>query len=149
MTTLLAPRGRHAIIVALLLATPIAAFSADEARRARLEVTVEYTGAGEVSETHRLWIWVFDTPDFATGAAMPVAERWLSDNGGMATFEDVGERPVWIAVAFDADGGFAGNAPPRRGWPVSTHVVNGAPAPVTPGDAGRARIVFDDSMRMP
>lgn len=117
--------------------------------RSTLRVTVDYKGAGTVGPSNRVWIWLFDTPDFASGAAMPVAERSLTENGATAEFTGLPPGPVWVAVAYDSAGGFAGSGPPPSGSPVGTHVENGAPAPVETGTDAAITIVFDDSTRMP
>lgn len=112
-----------------------------------IAVTVKYTGKGDVDDSHRLWIWLFDTPEIGAGS-IPVAELSLSKNGDTASFSGVAAKQVWIAVAFDEQGGFAGMAPPPSGSPVGVHSEGGGPpSPVTPG--ARVTVTFDDSQRMP
>ena len=114
-----------------------------------LKVTVKYTGKGDVDKTHRLWVWLFDSPDIGPGA-IPVAEMSLEENGSAATFNGLTAQKVWIAVAYDEKGGFGGSAPPPSGSPVMLYgAESGAPAPVTPGEAVEVAISFDDSQRMP
>lgn len=114
-----------------------------------VKVTVKYTGKGEVDASHRLWIWLFDTPDIGPGA-IPILEMSLDKNGGTAAFPDVAAQKMWIAVAYDEKGGFTGSAPPPSGSPVTLYgISNGAPAPVTPGAQGEVTVTFDDSQRMP
>lgn len=114
-----------------------------------LKVTVKYTGKGDVDKTHRLWVWLFDSPDIGPGA-IPVAEVSLEENGSAATFNGLTAQKVWIAVAYDEKGGFGGSAPPPSGSPVMLYgAESGAPAPVTPGEAVEVAISFDDSQRMP
>lgn len=135
--------------LAIVALAPIATPAASDEARTSVRVTVEYTGSGEVDAQHRIWIWLFDTPDFASGAAIPVGEQSLGANDATATFAGLTAAQVWVAVAYDERGGFAGSAPPPAGAPVSLHMENGMPAPVTPGEATSVRIVFDDSNRMP
>ncbi len=114
-----------------------------------VKVTVKYTGKGEVDASHRLWIWLFDTPDIGPGA-IPVAELSLDKNGETAAFADVAAQKVWIAIAYDEKGGFTGSAPPPSGSPVTLYGIDtGAPAPVTPGAEAVVTVTFDDSQRMP
>ena len=113
-----------------------------------VKVTVKYTGKGNIDNEHRLWIWLFDTPNIAPGA-IPVAEMSLDKNGGVATFEGVAAAKVWIAVAYDERGGFAGMAPPPSGSPIALYMDAGMPAAVAPGEKGEATVTFDDSQRMP
>lgn len=110
---------------------------------------MKYTGKGDVDATHKLWIWLFDTPDIGPGA-IPIAEQSLDKNGATAAFSDVTAKTVWIAVAYDQNGGFTGSAPPPSGSPVILYgVESGAPAGVTPGEKGEVTVTFDDSQRMP
>jgi hypothetical protein len=112
-------------------------------------VTVKYAGKGDVDPTHRVWIWLFDTPDIGPGA-IPFAEQSLEKNGATATFSGVAAQKVWIAVAYDEKGGFAGSAPPPSGSPVMIYgMETGAATPVTPGAQGGVTMTFDDSQRMP
>jgi hypothetical protein len=114
-----------------------------------VKVTVTYKGKGTVDGTHRLWVWLFASPDIGPGS-MPIAETSIERNGGVATFDGVGDERVWIAVAFDEHGTMAGSAPPPPGTPVGLYVgSDGAPRSVVPGDSTVAVLTFDDSFRMP
>ena len=114
-----------------------------------VKVTVKYTGKGDVDGTHRLWVWVFDTPNIGAGS-MPIGETSVDTNGGVAVFDGIDAAQVWIAAAYDVRGGFAGMAPPPSGSPASTYgMASGAPAPVTPGEKGAVTLAFDDSFKMP
>lgn len=122
-----------------------ASVSTDES----VKVTVQYTGKGDVDKTHKLWVWLFDTPDIGPGA-IPIAEMSLDENGAIATFPTVSAQKVWIAVAFDEKGGFSGSAPPPSGSPVALYGADsGAPSPVTPSAEANVTVTFDDSQRMP
>lgn len=126
---------------------PVGAASLDHAG-GPVEVTVNYKGKGAVDSSHRVWVWLFDTPDIGAGS-IPVAEMTIEKNGGTATFE-VGSSQVWIAVAYDEKGIMAGNAPPPSGTPIGIHAsATGAPEPVTTGTKKPVVVVFDDSQRMP
>ena len=129
------------IIASVATATP-------EAEQAGVKVTVKYTGKGTVDSGHRIWIWLFDTPDIGPGA-MPIDEQSLDTNGATATFAGVAAGKVWIAIAYDERGGFGGAAPPPSGSPVTLYMEKGAPGIVTPGPDGSVTVTFDDSMRMP
>jgi hypothetical protein len=139
-----------ATLLACTAALPSASLAANAGAAAEsLKVTVKYTGKGEVDKDHRLWVWLFDSPDIGPGA-IPVAELSLEENGGAVTFHGLGAQSVWIAVAYDEKGGFGGSAPPPSGSPVTLYgVESGAPAPVTPGAEAAVAITFDDSQRMP
>lgn len=114
-----------------------------------VKVTVTYKGKGTVDANHRLWVWIFDTPDINSGA-IPIGERSLEKNGDVAAFEALAPEKVWIAVAYDEQGGFQGSAPPPTGAPVAFYSEEGGPpTAVTPGAAAAVTVVFDESVRMP
>lgn len=113
-----------------------------------VRVTVTYNGKGAVDETHRVWLWLFDTPDIGPGA-MPIAELSIGKNGDTATFASVASAKVWIAAAYDVHGTMSGSAPPPSGTPVGVYASStGAPEAIKPGDKP-AILTFDDSFRMP
>ena len=116
----------------------------------RVSVTVKYTGAGTVDDTHRIWVWLFDNPNIAEGS-IPIDEKSTSKNGDTLTFISSAKQ-VYVAIAYDEKGGFFGQAPPPPGSPVAMYGVdakNATPLPVTPGPAGAISVTFDDSQRMP
>jgi hypothetical protein len=116
-----------------------------------LAVTIEYTGKGTVDATHRIWIWVFDSPNI-TAESMPVAVGSLGENGGTQKFSGL-PKEVYLAMAFDEKGGYDGSAgPPPPGTPIAIHgsVPGGSAAPVaTGGESTVLEASFDDSVRMP
>lgn len=138
-------------IAALALCVLLApgTMSASEATTAGpVNVTIDYKGKGTVDGSHRVWVWLFDTPEIGPGA-MPIAETSVDKNGAVATF-NVGNDRVWIAVAFDEQGVMAGSAPPPTGAPIGIYsATGGAPAAVEPGPKGIVTVTFDDSIRMP
>jgi hypothetical protein len=114
-----------------------------------VKVTVTYKGKGKVDTSHKLWVWLFDTPNIGPGA-MPIAQVALDNNGGDAVFENVAGDKVYIAVAFDEQGAMTGDAPPPTGSPVGLLMgADGTPRGVTPGDKAGTTLTFDDSLRMP
>ena len=113
-----------------------------------VNVTVNYQGSGKIDSSHRVWVWLFDTPNIGPGS-IPIAELSLEKNGAVATFDAPGNQ-VWIAVAYDVNGVMTGNAPPASGSPVGIYASStGAPEGVTPGAAGAVTLTFNDSQRMP
>jgi hypothetical protein len=127
-----------------LNAAPIAAGVA----AGTVKVTVNYKGKGKVDASHKLWVWVFDTPNIGAGS-MPIGQVALDSNGADAVFDVAGDK-VWIAVAFDETGVMAGDAPPPTGTPIGVlSDATGAPSAVTPGAKDAVVLTFDDSFRMP
>ena len=52
-----------------------------------VKVTVTYKGKGKVDTSHKLWVWLFDTPNIGPGA-MPIAQVALDKNGADAVFDE-------------------------------------------------------------
>ena len=129
--------------------TAVAAAAGDRVGAGTVKVTITYKGKGTVDKTHRVWVWLFTSPDIGPGA-MPIAELTVEKNGDTATFDAIAEDRVWIAVAYDEHGVMTGNAPPPSGTPVGLYVgSDGVPRGVVPGDSTVAVLTFDDSIRMP
>ena len=139
LTVTLAPA--NGAVSAAPLATDVAAGT--------VKVTVTYKGKGTVDASHKLWVWVFDTPNIGAGS-MPIDQISLDKNGADAVFENVAGETVYVAAAFDESGSMIGDAPPPTGSPIGIlSGAQGAPAGVTPGATTTAVLNFDDSIRMP
>jgi hypothetical protein len=129
--------------------TAVAASAGARVAAGSVKVTINYKGKGTVDDSHRVWVWLFATPDIGPGA-MPIAELSIDKNGAIATFDGIAEERVWIAVAYDEKGAMTGSAPPPPGTPVGLYVgSDGAPRSVVTGDSTVAVLTFDDSFRMP
>ena len=114
-----------------------------------IKVTVTYKGKGVVDASHKLWVWLFDTPNIGPGS-VPIGQVSLDKNGADAVFENVAGDAVYIAAAFDESGSMQGDAPPPTGSPIGVlSGANGAPEGVTPGAKTAAVLSFDDTIRMP
>ena len=144
------PKGAGGLATLLVAGVVLAGVVAPAvtAQQAGVKVTVKYTGKGTVDSDHRIWIWLFDTPDIGPGA-IPINEQSLDKNGATATFEGVTAGKVWVAIAYDEKGGFGGAAPPPSGSPVTLYMEKGTPGLVIPGPDAAVTVTFDDSQRMP
>lgn len=133
---------------AMHLTTAIAASAGARVAAGTVKVTVNYKGKGTVDAKHRVWVWLFTSPDIGPGS-MPIAEISIDANGALATFDGIDAERVWIAAAFDESGTMNGNAPPPSGSPVGILAgSDGAPKSVVPGESA-AVMTFDDTVRMP
>jgi hypothetical protein len=127
-----------------LNAAPLAATAAGT-----VKVTIHYTGEGKVDASHKLWVWVFDTPNIGAGS-MPLDQIALDKNDVDAVFEGVAADKVWIAAAYDESGAMTGDAPPPTGTPIGIlSGKDGAPLAVVSGAKDATVLTFDDSQRMP
>jgi hypothetical protein len=131
------------------LAQPAGSLNAEPVAAGAVKVTVHYKGKGKVDASHKLWVWVFDTPNIGAGS-MPLDQIALDKNGIDAVFEGVVADKVWIAAAFDEGGVMQGDAPPPPGSPIGLLLgKDGAPLAVTSGAKDAVVLTFDDSQRMP
>ena len=114
-----------------------------------VKVTVTYKGKGKVDASHKLWVWLFDTPNIGPGS-MPIDQISLDANGANAVFESVAGDKVYVVAAFDETGAMMGDAPPPTGTPLGIFMgSDGAPGGVAPGGKDAVVLNFDDSFRMP
>lgn len=58
----------------------------DKAATRTLKVTVHYAGSGTVDDKHKIQVFLFDSPDFAQGNAMPTGMQMTADKNGTVTF---------------------------------------------------------------
>ena len=144
------------IVVAALLAslaqpgaTLNAAPLATHVAAGTVKVTIHYKGKGKVDASHKLWVWLFDTPNIGPGS-MPIAQVAIDKNDLDAVFDGVAVEKVWVAVAFDESGTMAGDAPPPTGTPIGILLgKESGPMAVVSGSKDAAVLTFDDSQRMP
>lgn len=141
-----------AVAVSILPVSPAGLLGAESrsgapVAAADVNITITYMGKGSVDASHRLWVWLFSSPDIGPGS-MPIAQVSLDKNDAVATFESVTAERVWVAAAFDEKGVMTGSEAPPSGTPVGVYVgSDGTPAPVAAGETAKLR--FDDSIRMP
>jgi hypothetical protein len=140
-----------ALMISGLLLTfsqPLVAQSA--ADLSTLKVKLTYKGKGEVDSTHGIHAYLFDSPDFASGAmVMPINMNSVWKNGDVLTFPSLSADAVYLTVAYGDYDVMMG--PPPTGTPVAMYEV-GQPTP-TPIKLDREtveiEVVFDDTFSMP
>ena len=141
-----------AVAVSILPVSPVGLLGAESpatapVATANVSITVNYTGKGTVDASHRLWVWLFSSPDIGPGS-MPIAGLSLDKNDTVAAFEGIATEHVWVAVAYDEKGVRTGNEPPPSGTPVGVYSgTDGAPKALASGET--AKLTIDDSFRMP
>lgn len=118
-----------------------------------LKAKLNYTGAGTVDEKHKIFLFVFDTPDFMQGGSMPIGFGSASAKDGTITVPDLAVSPIYVAVAFDPSGGYDGQSgPPPSGASMGVYAKTpGTPEPVKidAGKTAEITVTFDDSAKMP
>lgn len=118
-----------------------------------LKVKLNYTGSGAVDSKHPIFVFLFDTPDFAQGSAMPVGSLTASAKDETVVFSDLAQSPVYVVTAYDPAGNYDGQSgPPPPGSSMGMYFkTSGTPEPVKiePGETAQIELAFDDSVKMP
>jgi hypothetical protein len=139
------------VILGLLVTWPPQAVS--QGKTAKLEVQVHYSGSGTVDEKHKIYVVLWDTPDFVSGQEMPVEMEPATSKDGKVTFSDVKKTPAYISAVFDPTGGWDAQSMPPEGSSLALYskaATPGKPEPidVTPGKTAAIELAFDDSIKM-
>ena len=118
-----------------------------------LKIKLKYTGAGTVDEKHRIFVVLFDSPEFTHGGAMPMATKAATAKDETVTFSDLTTSPVYIAASYDPSGNYDGESgPPPSGASLGMYSKTpGTPEPVTleAGKTVQVEVVFNDTVKMP
>ena len=118
-----------------------------------LKAKINYTGAGTVDANHKIFMFVFDSPSFMQGTAIPIASGSTAAKDGTAAVSKLSVSPVYISVCFDAKGGYDGvSGPPPSGSPLGVYwktPPTPEPVQIDPGKTVEVEVAFDDSFKMP
>ncbi|MXY17497.1 MAG: hypothetical protein F4Y57_11015 [Acidobacteria bacterium] len=121
------------------------------AQGSALNVTVNYTGPGDVDATHAIYLALYDTPDIA-GGAVPIAAQIVTANGQTAEFSGVAASPVYLSALFDINGGWDGLSAVPSGSPAATwRPLQPTPTPIelAAGETVDLEFSFNAAFRMP
>lgn len=115
---------------------------------ATFEITVRYTGPGEVDAHHGLVAILLDKADVTDPATRILGMRYLNANGASVSFADLAAEKVFVFAMYDEIGGYTGVGGPPG--PIGFIAGDdGAPAPVSVRERPRVTLTFDDARRMP
>jgi uncharacterized protein (DUF2141 family) len=117
-----------------------------------LEVKLNYTGSGKVDQNHKIFVFLFDSPDFMQGNAMPIASQGATAKDQTLTFSNLSAATVYLAAAFDPTGEYDGmSGPPPSGSSLGMYSKEaGTPTGVNleAGKTAHVDLPFDDSFKM-
>jgi hypothetical protein len=115
-----------------------------------LEVQLHYTGSGTVDATHKIFVALWDSPDFTGGPPSEVKSTTSKD--GTVTFSVGSKATVYTSCVFDSTGTWDGASGPPSGASVGMY-SKAPPTPdpiaVTPQKVTKVTIGFDDTMKIP
>jgi hypothetical protein len=118
-----------------------------------LKVKLNYTGAGTVDEKHRIFVFLFDTPDFIKGdSAMPIGFGSGAAKDATVTVSDIAKSPVYVIAVFDPTGAYEGMSKPPSGASMAMYgKTPGEPGPIAieAGKTTQIDVPFDDTIKMP
>ena len=108
---------RYLLLSAILFAQLANSQPETPAPDSTLEVRVTYAGAGVVDSSHKLYVMLWDTPDFAKDDSKlkPLDAKAITAQTGSVQFTKIKKNPVYISMAYDPQGGYAGQVPAPAG----------------------------------
>ncbi|MGA7412285.1 MAG: hypothetical protein WBW33_17540 [Bryobacteraceae bacterium] len=139
----------------LLVGTLVKASGQDkpETKTRTLTIKLNYKGAGTVDEKHKIYVFVFDSPDFIQGGAFPIASDAATAKDGTVSFPSLSTSPLYVATAYDPSGSYDGQSgPPPSGSSMGLYSkAAGKPEPIEieAGKAVTIDVPFDDTAKMP
>ena len=123
-----------------------------ESQGTTLLVHLTYTGSGTVDRSHKIYVVLWDSPDFRKQSGMqPLAVMPVTSKSGVARFDGVQKNPVYVSVAYDPRGAWDAKSEPPTGASLGLYAKErGVPAPVQlqPGKPNTISITLDDSFKM-
>lgn len=135
------------------LLTALASTLAAQTDGPKLVVQVTYTGSGTVDESHKVFVVLWDTPDFVKEGSdkMPTGIESMASKTGTVQFNDIKKSPAYVSMVYDPAGKWDAASPPPTGASLGLYAKEqGTPAPIElqPGKTGKIEATFDDSFKM-
>ena len=141
----------YAVVLGLLVSAPRIVVCQGSNAGSKLQVKLNYSGTGTVDEKHKIYVVLWDSPDFVKSELIPFAIQPASSKDGVVTFEDVKKMPVYVSAAYDPNGQWNAQSPPPDGSSLGLYSKTpGQPEPVDlkPGKTTTIELAFDDSVKM-
>ena len=139
------------LLTGAIFASALTAIAQQES--SKLDVQVSYTGSGVVDQSHKVFIVLWDTPDFVNGdtAGPPIGVQAVASKSDVAHFDNLQKSPVYVSMIYDPSGKWDAASVPPPGSSVGLYSTEpGKPAPVKldPGKTAKVSASFDDSQKM-
>jgi hypothetical protein len=141
----------YAVVFGLLLSSPRIVVCQDSNAGSKLQVHVNYSGTGTVDAKHKIYVVLWDSPDFIKSEMMPFAIQPASSKDGVVRFEDVKKTPVYVSAAYDPSGQWDAQSPPPDGSSLGLYSKTpGQPEALDlkPGKTTKIELAFDDQVKM-
>ena len=141
---------RTFVFAGAALVSTVAALAQTE--HSKLVVQVNYTGSGKVDEAHKVYVVLWDSPDFVKGSTeAPIGVKGVTSKSAKAEFDDLQKNPVYVSMVYDPTGQWDAMSPPPSGSSLGLYAKTpGTPEPVhvQPGKTTTVSAKFDDSSKM-
>lgn len=140
-----------AAVFGFLLSSPQIMVCQESNAGSTLQVRLNYSGTGTVDEQHKIYVALWDSPDFVKSDMPPFATQPVSSKNGVVTFNNVQKTPVYVSTAYDPSGHWDAQSSPPDGSSLGLYTKTpGQPAPVDlkPGKTTKIELAFDDSVKM-
>jgi hypothetical protein len=142
---------RTFLVSSATLMLSMSARGADDA--SKLDVAVTYTGSGTVDESHKVYVVLWDSPDFMKGDAggPPIGVQSVTAKSDVAHFDNLSKGPVYASMVYDPNGKWDAASPPPAGCSIGLYAKEpGTPTPIelNPGKTTKISASFDDSQKM-
>lgn len=127
--------------------------ASSETNGAKLIVHLSYTGSGTVNKTHKIYVALWESPDFvknSSASMQPVAVMPVASKSGVARFNDIQKNPVYVSLAYDPTGAWEAKSDPPVGSSLGLYAKEpGVPAPIQlqPGKTTTISVTLDDSFK--
>ena len=132
----------------------LVAQAAPDSKSRTLTVHLNYTGAGTVDQSHKIFVVLWDSPAFVEpgNEDRPVDTQTATAKDGTVTFTNIEKVPAYVSAAYDPNGKWDAMSAPPEGSSLGMYGAEGGkPGPIDIKPAQTASIVltFDDSFKMP
>jgi hypothetical protein len=115
-----------------------------------IQVEINYTGAGTVNASHRIYVALWSSADMSGGP--PTAIKSLDSKRGTVTFSNVQTVPAYVSTAYDPTGAWDAQTPPPSGASLGMYAKNPPtplPIDVPAGKTVKVTVTFNDSTKVP
>jgi hypothetical protein len=118
-----------------------------------LIVSVTYDGSGKVSQSNKIYVALWDTPDFVkeNSKFKPLETKAIAGKSGPVRFDKIPKNPVYVSLVYDPAGLYDGTTPPKPGVVMGLYSTEqGIPTPIQlkPGQTITIAARLDDSTKI-
>jgi hypothetical protein len=144
------PINRRSFLIVTSLTTALALAATPESK---LAVRVNYDGKGTVSPSHKIYVALWDTPDFVkeNSKYKPLDTKTITAKSGVVQFNKVAKNPVYVSLVYDPAGSYDGTSALQKGYFIGLYSTEqGIPTPISlkPGQTTTVTARLDDSTQV-